>query len=295
MAEQLEDKAPEPGAESDDFSEAFAERIEDPAGSRGEDKAAGDEPPAKAEEPAQAGSDDQAPAKAAAEGASGFDPFAGMTDEQRSHWERVAASDRSQRGRVSALTRKLQARESATPVVEVEAADEADDQKPDALAALREEYGDVVGPVIDEIEALRKKVSGMEASATREKEEQDTELLAAQYAQLEEEHPDWQAVAQSPEFQEWFTNQPANIQAVVNSNDAREVAIGLNLYKTELGLAEKVASGQTNDTSGTDGANGGRRRRQLEGSTHVEKRGVASSGVPDDFGAAFTERAKKPA
>lgn len=295
----------EDGAPADNgFAEAFAERAANPAGDR---KAAEDEALASSNEPAEQAGSEQAPADAAAgereadPEAAAFDPFTGMTPEQKAYWQKREASERSQRGRVSALTKKLDTylvptREAAPAKQGEEQAEAGEQGAPDLEARLNasaEEYGDVVGPVAEMVKALKAEVATLTASATRHQVDADAERQTEAYSALEAAHPDFIAIAEDPKFHTaWLSQQPQGVQALANSNDPREVSLALGLYKAEAGLARS----QPRDGQGDAGsaAQDDKRARQLDGNRQVTARGApAATGVPNEFKTAFAHRAKQ--
>jgi hypothetical protein len=117
-AEAQAAEAAEGSSEQGGFSEAFAERAAPQAEAKPPETPAA-EPAATNEPPAEQAGSVQAPSQEAADASSGtkapaFDPYAGLTPELRAHWEKVAASERSNRGRVGALTKKLNGFTSGT-------------------------------------------------------------------------------------------------------------------------------------------------------------------------------------
>lgn len=313
MADNEKTEAVEQTAEDAGFAEAFAERAENPAGERQEAGAEAEEASATKEPADEAGSD-EAPAPAAAEdNASGTaqkaDPWDGLTPEQRQMVERLQAADRSQRGRVAALTKKVQRYESEGPKPEPKPDPEKTEASDDAGTASDlesrfkstvEEYSDVLGPAAEVIEELRKEITELKASDNRTKQvdansdEAEAEAMAKAYDQLGQAHPDYQQIGASPEFAEWAGKQPKKVQELITSYDPAEVSLSLTLYKAEAGLLSK----QPGEQSGGDGstAQDEKRARQLEGSRQPEVRGApAASGVPNDFKSAFKARAKQTA
>lgn len=293
------------------FSEGFAERVQDPAGHSKEDAEAGAEASATTGQSAASADDAQAPAEAAADEGSGtkakaFDPFAGLTPEQTAHFQKLQVSERSNRGRVGALTKKLNgvSRTQAPPAKteeqsggDGEAAEGSEDttasdieKKLDEVAA---EYGDVLGPLPELVKGLRKEIADLKASPTREAvSDDDAEAMAEAYDQLEGKHADYKEIAGDPEFAKWAGNQPKSVQALVQSFDPQEVSLALTLYKAEAGIALKPPGDDEEGDGGT--ATADKRKRQLEGSRQVASRGApAAAGVPKDFGSGFRAGAAK--
>lgn len=303
MADNAQDDAPPPGQDesAEGFGAAFAERAEQPAGDKPE---AGAEPQGSAEGAA----DDEAapeltpaPAAAGDQGSGQFDPYAGMTPEQQAHWERVLASERSQRGRVGALTKKLNATASAPaqPAPKPsEGQGEAGD-KPETVQSLDDklkaiadgEYGDVVGPVVEVVAAMKAEIDKLQPSEKREAApvtDAEVEEAARAYDALGEKHPDYAQIANDPEFfNGWLGKQSPKVLALANSNDPEEVSLALSLYKAERGAPTQPGS----DEGGKGGKAEGRRQRQLEGSRQPAAKGAgAAAGTPNDFSSGFKAR-----
>jgi hypothetical protein len=318
---EVQTEAGAEGSSQGGFSEAFAERSapEPKPEEKTPETPAAEQAPAKEETAAAPAADSEAPAKAAADASSGtkapaFDPYAGMTPELKAHWEKVAASERSNRGRVGALTKKLNGIGSGTqapPATDTGASRERSDEGGEApagktgeskasdiearLKAVTDEYGDIVGPVAELLTDLRKEVSELKASATRHEVSEDAAAQTEALAELERSHPDFRDYNETNEkFVEWFKEQPAGVQALVNSFDPREVSLGLQLYKAESNAASGAVKeeGEGNNSSAT----GEKRERQLDALRDAPNSGApASSGVPNEFGAAFQARAKSRA
>jgi hypothetical protein len=313
---QAPSEAPADG--KDGFSAAFAERSADPAGQAA--KSQEDEegkPPSSDQGPAvEAGSEEAPAGKAAATEqtssgqAKAFDPYDGMSPEQRSYWERKEASERSNRGRVGALTKKLNAVTIGTPAPKApERTEEQGGQASEGgegeggdtvsdldkrLQAVTDEYGDVVGPVVELLKEVRTKIDTLEKGPALKAEiDADAEVLTEAYGELEKVHPDYATIAADQNFNAWLGDQPQKVIDLANSFDPREVSLVLTLFKTERSAATAPQSGQSSETGTTDGtATDDRRKRQLEGSRQVPGKGQpAVAGVPDDFSSAFKARA----
>jgi len=329
--DQTKQPESQPAAEDGEggFSAAFAERSADPAGQA--EKQSDDEPEegkSSEEEPAKAGSE-EAPAKEAAteQATSGeakaFDPWAGMTPEQRSYWERKESSERSNRGRVGALTKKLNTFSNASPAPSAapkkqEEQGKADEGKSDEeeaettasdldkeLQKVVEDYGDVVGPIAEVLKKVRAEIEDLKkAPAIKDEIDSDAEAIAEALGALEKVHPDYQAIASDKNFAAWLADQPQKVIDLANSYDPREVSLTLTLYKTERSAATAKQSGEGGEKEGQEADQGkqdstatdDKRKRQLEGSRQVPGKGQpAAAGVPNDFSSAFKARAEATA
>jgi hypothetical protein len=228
-----------------------------------------------------------------------------QTQKERDEAKHRAASDAN---RVAALSRKLQRLTEAsvsavtTPDPKAEEAKKALDQK---VKQLREDYGDIAEPLIELIEAQGRELGAVKANLTGLSEQQQAQHIAAEQAALEQAHPDWRVVAQSPNFRGWLEVQPENIQRLAASWDARETSVALTLFKAEQieatgGMSEgpKPTPAEATRTQEAAAATGERRSQQLDGGKVVRSRPQpAASGPPEDFEAAFKyyeeQRARK--
>lgn len=227
------------------------------------------------------------------------DPLAGFTPEQRAlveqlQRERDEARHKAQSdaNRVAALSRKLAQQSSlapgsatAPPKQEPTEAQKALDAK---VKQLREDYGEIADPIIEMIEAQRGELEQVRSVVQTVNEERQAALIAAETRALEERHPDWRQVATSQEFANWLEVQPANIQSLASSWDARESSVALTLFKTEMAEANGQRSGAPVATAPAAPAATARRSQQLDAGRDVRSRPApATSGPPEDFDSAF--------
>ena len=297
---------PDPNEGKDGFGAAFAERSSDLGQQASETQLDDDE--SSDLEPAPAGST-EAPAPAAAQEtgsgteASAFDPFAGLTPEQKSHFERLQASDRSNRGRVSALTRKLNgttAQAAPAPQAKTEqgtnegsGGEEATVSDLDKrLQTAVDEYGDVVGPIAEILKDVRAEIAAIKGTVSAAEEEVSAQELEIAYEDLQAVHADALDLAEDPNFIAWIGDQPKQVIELANSFDPREVSLVLTLFKTERSAATASPTGAGSDTGHKEStATDAKRQRQLEGSKVIPNRGApAAAGTPNDFRSAFKAR-----
>lgn len=297
--------------ENSEFSQAFAER----AG--GAEPPAPDPEPAKAE-PEQTGDDstdgtDQAPSQAAgdeppAQPGSQVDPWQGLSPEQKAYFERLRHSEVSQRGRVASLTRKLEGRQEQAPAAPppppapaaTAPAAESQPEAKDLDARLKqavEDYPDAVGPLADVIAEIRERIGGLETKVDPITEKADDAAMAAEFAKLEELHPDYREIGADPSWDAWLKDQPQPVQQLGSSYDAKNVSLAISLFKAERAAAIQRLNPPAENTTDTDpkpNATDARRERQLDASRQVPgKGGPAAGGVPDDFSAAFHARVQQ--
>jgi hypothetical protein len=296
----IDDENPKPEekpAEETGFSEAFkataaGEEVEKPepdadaSGDKNED----------ADKTASEAADD----KSAAQPGSPSDPWAGLSPEQEAFFKSLQHSEQSQRGRVAALTRKLQdnpAQSAPAPSKSGKGDDDGQDSDESAsdldkrLKQATEDYPDAVGPLVEVIADIRKEIGKLSNRVEPIADENDTAMLTKAYADLETAHPDYRQYVGDKNFDAWVADQPANIQQMANSMDAREVSLTLTLFKAERQAA--MAGSDAGHKPNND-ANEKKRERQLDGSKHVPNKGApAAAGVPNDYSSAFKARASE--
>lgn len=229
-----------------------------------------------------------------------FDPWAGMSPEQRSHWEKVQHSEQSQRGRIAALSRKASA---APPPVAAEPHKQPEgdgkttkeehvskaEEKFDRLKAQAEEYPEVVGAAAEVISDLKAQLAEIGNAIKPIQETQDAAEHTQAYIALEAKHSDFRDFIGNQAFEEWVENQAAGIQKMANSFDPSEISAVLSLYKLEHSAT--MQQQDPGNGGAQRSATEAKRERQLDGSKAIASRGApAASGVPDDFGAAFAAR-----
>ena len=283
-----EPKPEETPAEENAFADAFTARTV------GEEVEAEKTPTEEEGKPADAEpASVAATEEVAAKGGSNFDPFAGMTPEQKSHWEKVQHSDQSQRGRVAALTRKMQqgtAQPAPAPAAKTEPAadtgkaNEGDDLDAKMKAAA-EEYPDAVGPFVEIITAMKSQIADLSKTVQPIADDRSEAELTEAYEVLARAHPDYAQIAADPSWAGWIEDQPEEIQRLANSYDPAHVSKTIDLFKLERSQATAAPA--------VDTATEEKRKRQVEGLKDVKTTGAPSaSGVPNDFNAGFAARAK---
>jgi len=278
-----------------------------------------DEPPAapakEEEEPSQAATEESGKSETATsgdaepegggqppEGEQAPDLWANAPEELKAEYAKIqkerdearhkAQSDAS---RVAALSKKLQQLSAISSAPAPEQPTEAQKALDEKVDQLRKDYGEIADPLIELIENQRKELTSVRATLTGLSEERQAQVIAAETQALEARHPDWQSIAQSPDFAGWLQIQPPNIQSLAASWDARETSVVLTLFKAEqLEATGQTAEAPQETKPKADAATGARRSQQLDGGRDVRsKPAPAASEAPDDFDAAFKFFAEK--
>lgn len=300
MANEGQSQQPDPNinpaaGDDDGFEAAFDQRSNADEGT-GEDngKDAGQEPATEPDPNAGTPSQDGKPAQ---EPVDNFDPYNGLTPAQAEHFRKLEQSERSQRGRVGALTNKLNRYTAAgsqpqqqvqAPQNQSEAAAPSMEELMAEVSKAAEEYPDAVGPLKAVVEQIGQQVRSLSEQVSPMTEREQQETLNAAYDTLAQDHPDFATISQNPQFLQWFNEQPDGIKAMAGSMDPKEVSLALTVFKAEAGIAMPVSQEPARNDAEA------RRGRQLDGARDISSRGApVSSGTPNDFDAAFDSRAKR--
>lgn len=289
----MQDSASAPASQPDQSADAFASAFAEKAGREEET------PPAdKQEEHVPAAEENPSEGPVEEQGSKPFDPWIGLSEEQKSYFESLRHSESSNRGRVASLNRQLQEARAASEAAAQKPKDEGKDDKggeqeesrAERLKRAAEEYPDAVADLVEEVIDLRSRLENTAPAKPAEGTPPDDEALEKEYVALEEAHPDYRQIGADPAYASWVGSKSEAIKALANSYSAADVASVLTLYKAERAAA--LSSKQGDDPK--PDTNAQRRGRQLEGSRAVENRGAPSASQPaaDDFHSAFLAKAK---
>jgi hypothetical protein len=218
---------------------------------------------------------------------------------------KLQQSERSQRGRVSALTKKLMERKAATttepPKDQGEGEGEGKDGEPDEFDREFPEMAEIlnkrVGKVLKKLEAVESKVEEVRSTTDilTEKEiiahkEQQFDALANDFG-----HADYQDVLASQEWQQWKAAAPDDIKQKIKSHDAEDAAQVLDAFKQSTGW--KAPERSHRQTKSEVEMIKERREKALKRSAGIPTRKVGHRPQGDeddgDFDAAFASRASK--
>jgi hypothetical protein len=206
-------------------------------------------------------------------------------EEERRARTNLEHAIRSDRGRLSAMQKKLDelSRSSPNPAHQPVRGETAADRS-ERLQKLAEEYPEVAQPLLDEMDALRNTVTSLQSV----EEERLQRFLAEQEQALATEHADWQPVLANngATFAAWLEDQPKAVRDAAQANanrivDARAAADVVSRFKQFIGIAgqqQQPAAAGNPQPSLSD-----KRQRQLAAS--ATPRGVrrpVASGIPED-------------
>ena len=154
------------------------------------------------------------------------------------------------------------------------------------LKTVREEYPEIVSPLLDTIEELRARLEKVEAPVRQFGQSQADHVKQSEYAKLEAVHPDWKDYANDDRFGGWLETQPRAVQEAAARNqdvsDGVEAAWVLGMFKDAV---------STNSTATI----AERRNKQMDASRDAGRAGTqpTTATIPDDFDAAMAHFAAK--
>lgn len=207
-------------------------------------------------------------------------------------WKRMAGTVSSYQRQVADLKRELEAAKKG-------GSQAADDKAGTQSAGLFEdpevkkaadEYPEIFGPIRKVVSALEKRAEKAERELGTISSERRAINLAEQGRMVEEAHPDYDLIAASPQFREWYDKAPPYVRAAVERNakhvvDGAEVAHVVNQFKLETGWKAPANPGQGDPAPANPKPSASdKRRHQLQSASTPSPKGPArvQSGPPDD-------------
>lgn len=207
--------------------------------------------------------------------------------------ERLQHKFKSQKGRTVAQQREidqLKAQLASAPKAQTEKKgdDPQTTERREKLKAAQEEYGDVIGPVVDTIKDLESRLeslSAKDAAKLDQSRSRYAELVAQEEAAFTSEHPDgFDVIVKNRKvFDDWIEDQPKALRDIYRENmaeitDGTKAAYLVSLFKSDLEDTGSTPAKTENEKLQS------RRQRQLDGarSTRTTGRQDSSSRPPKD-------------
>lgn len=160
---------------------------------------------------------------------------------------------------------------------------------PEQIQQLKEEYGEIAGPLITMIEAQARQIAELAKPVQQLTASQQAQAEQANLSRLDELAPDWRDLATKPEFQTFRTNAPRMVREALDRNwdqivDPEEAAAAFEYFRMKAGFSLPQAGNQNPQPNPL----AAKRERQLAaGRDSGSSGGVpVANQVPDDFDAA---------
>lgn len=156
------------------------------------------------------------------------------------------------------------------------------------LKKAAEDYPEVFGPLNKVVSALEKRAEKAERELNGITQQNRTQALHEQRAYVQQQHPDFNAIAGSAKFRAWYEKQPKYVKDVVERNasdivDGLEVTDVVRKFKAETGTAiPQTRPAQTPASPQPPAANPKRALQQQSALTpRTTGPAKAASGPPD--------------
>lgn len=224
-----------------------------------------------------------------------YDAALQETTKTKADWKRMAGTVAGYQRKIDGLQKQLEGSSKPAEGAKDDKATETtsgifDDPE---IKKAAEDYPEVFGPLQKIVKTLEQRAEKAERELGGISEERRAANLEDQTKVVYDEHPDYDQIAATKEFYDWYKAAPAYIQAGVNRNaenivDGSEVSHIVKLFKAETGIGQTKTQPPEQGNQQNQGQSE-RRKHQLEGASSPAPRGPAKvqSGVPDDPEAAW--------
>lgn len=278
-----------------EFEAADAAKTEKPEPAPANEEDASDEPTAEAG--AEAAKAEPAPVEAPkatdAKGAeAGPDIWANAPPELKAAYDELQQKFRSVNGRTAAFQRRY---EDLKKIVEAPAQQRRPGSAREALAAIKNDYPDVAGPIEEALSKIEERLDAQDQAEESRRSAARDELvgiITSETERLNQAIPDWEVTLQQngKAFAAWVEDQPRRVREAAYRNaqnivDAEEAAQVIAAFKAHIMPAQQPAAAPTTPTPIraqtqplTD-----RRARQLDATASPRSaRRPTVSGIPED-------------
>lgn len=198
-----------------------------------------------------------------------------VVEELRRQKEKLEHSVRANSGRVSALTKKLNAaREQIRKLEQSRNLDDA--MSTEELKALEEDFPEaarLARAYTDRIRReLHEQLRPIHEAVDTSFQSQQEQLRENELRALAQAHPDYQDIVagdQEEQFRNWLDRQSAGVQALYQSSTADDAIALLDLYKRHAGIAAQTPSATA-------------RKRDLSEHAELPRKGASRAGAESD-------------
>lgn len=215
-------------------------------------------------------------------------------DALREQIEKLTQQVKSEKGRARGLNMKYERLQSELRAAKAERDAlrdaESDDATREKLSKAREEYGDVLNPVLERMErsdAANRRLAEVRDERVNTLSKENDDYLQEQFDTFRAEHPNGVEFLRKnhDEFKAWVDDQPAADREIYERNrkhiiDGDGAALLLSKFK-----AHKAAASDGGSRPASTQSNSRRRERQLAGATSVRapsSQVITSDNTPSD-------------
>ena len=232
----------------------------------------------------QYGTDEQGQSSEQGNGSPGGNGLTGneSLEELRREKAKLEHADKANRGRVSALTKKLN--ETREQLKKLQSSQDLDDAPtPDEIRALEEDFPEAAKLARAYVSQVKREMAPVYDHLDSNIQSQQEQIQYQELDRVAQRHPDFQEVAASDHFQWWAQNSSPGIQAMYQSSTAEDAVALLDLYKQQFAQSEQPRGHATSSQPRS-------RKADLEAHAELPRKGASrASAEPDDPVAIFDQ------
>jgi len=162
--------------------------------------------------------------------------------------QRIAKAEKAMKGAQAKMTKATQEaadlRKQVSSLIEsvTELKGQLADSKRDneKLQQVREDYPDVAGPLLDELDSVRARLDEQAALADQQQQalsqENERKAADAHFSRIAEAHPDYAEVTQTSDWALWLDEQGPDVHMWVEQGSSNDVIAVLNEFKASMGV-----------------------------------------------------------
>lgn len=108
------------------------------------------------------------------------------------------------------------------------------------LAQIREDYPDLAGPLLDELERTRQEVTNTKEQLSQaeqaKRDEQEAKAAEAHFDRIRAEHPDVDQIVESADWMNWLEDADAQTKQWIQTGSSNDVNSVLYRFKSDMGM-----------------------------------------------------------
>ena len=108
------------------------------------------------------------------------------------------------------------------------------------LAQIREDYPDLAGPLLDELERTRQEVTNTKEQLSQaeqaKRDEQEAKAAEAHFERIRAEHPDVDQIIETADWMNWLEEADAQTKQWIQTGSSNDVNSVLYRFKSDMGM-----------------------------------------------------------
>ena len=108
------------------------------------------------------------------------------------------------------------------------------------MAQIREDYPDLAGPLLDELERTRQEVTNTKEQLSQaeqaKRDEQEAKAAEAHFERIRAEHPDVDQIIETADWMNWLEEADAQTKQWIQTGSSNDVNSVLYRFKSDMGM-----------------------------------------------------------